>query len=235
MLRTAESNEPRPGGARPISSRILLGRLLALFLAFGMLQFSAQPASASASPAHHHFDSRGGTRGQAGRATWCRESMRMTPSETAVLLFAGTLALTGIVMAAVGFLRFQRTPQPAPELFSAGEMVEIYRSSLITAAGQCWSLAVLFCCFLACVLPTPLGDMRIRFGYCSRLAFAFGIGLAFCTACTVFACSLAFSGIPAKIGDRKLEKLSETVGQLECIDRLAPVTEADSAGRDLGS
>ncbi len=137
MLRITGPYRSCPGRLRPIAGGLPLKMILALLLAACTLQLSAHQVSASvsaslspaspASPVHRYLHKRGAVRRAERRAARRCGCLQLTPFGVVVLLGAILLTLVGAAMATVGIIRFRRTPQPAPGLFSPSEILEIYR------------------------------------------------------------------------------------------------------------
>ena len=200
-LSTAARRGPIPGGLRHIFGGSPLEAILALLLVTLAVQLPAQPAPASAPLLPGHARERAGP--PDGREARRCDCLRLTPFEVVVSATAGLLALTGFGMAALGFLRFRRTLQPAPDLFSAEEVLEIYRFSLTSAAGESWTNAVLILCLGASLLA-PDGIVA-RIGINLVLPITVAGAVYFISRC----------GIPADIETAKLEHLLAEVGRLE--------------------
>ena len=232
MLRITGPYRSCPGRLRLIAGRLPLKMILVLLLAACTLQLSAHQLSASvsaslspaspASPAHRYLHRRGAVRRAERRAARRCGCLQLTPTGMVVLLGAILLALAGIAMETVGIIRFRRTPQPAPGLFSPSEILEIYRLSLTSAAGRFWVTVAIF------------GDLLTSTFLPATTETWLWTNFITCLCLVVMLYNISRSGIPAQIETAKLEKLFAGISRLENLDSGAPGTTADATGRDGG-
>ncbi len=177
----------------------------------GVASVSGAPVSAQAG---------GGTQSRTPR----RAAMRLPATDTLrsgrTFLGAILLALAGAAMATVGIIRFRRTPQPAPGLFSPSEILEIYRLSLTSAVCLSWAFLTSLSDLLAPIFLPATADTWI---WTNFIAWA-------CLVVALYAGSPL--GIPAQIDAAKLEKLFAGISRLENLVSGAPGTTADATGRN---